>query len=453
VGLDGGVGRIHRTRHHRERVRLLGVELLTELAAHGPGAGALRQHPVVRLTELDAEERRAEEEEQGHDGGGDGDGTAHDGRRHPVPEAGPVRARRTVEERHPPGVDPPSEDREQRREAEHRHRGGHHHDRDAGVGEGPQEVHGEHEQGRERDGDDQRREGDRATCGLDRAHHRVVRLCPPTHLLPEAGDDEQAVVDGEAEAERRRDVDREDRHVGHLRDREEREEGPEHGQGPDEERQQGGHEGAEDEHQQHEGDRHGDRLRLRQVPLDGRADLPEHLGLAADLDADGAPRRHTGERLADLGHDLLDRLVLAGDAAEHEGAVAFPARQRVAGHGLPADGPVGDDVVDARGGEALLERSTRCGCTGIGDRAAGRGDEEDHVGLPLAEAVLEQLPRLGRLGPGVLEPAALEDAEDAGAEGDGGDEEQPDHAEDDPAPPHHEMTECCEHDRLHDVVG
>jgi hypothetical protein len=105
-------------------------------------------------------------------------------------------------------------------------------------------------------------------------------LAPPPHarqLLPVARDDEEAVVDREAEPERDHDVEREhvDVEPGDGVDPAQREERAEDGEDADEERQERGDDAPEDEDREDEEDREPEPLRLLQVALHLLAKLRE----------------------------------------------------------------------------------------------------------------------------------------------------------------------------------
>ena len=162
-------------------------------------------------------------------------------------------------------------------DADHRQQ----HDGDPGVGERPQEVEREDEERTERHGDGQRADQHGASGGLDGADHGVVHRASGAQLLPVAGHDEQAVVDGQAEAESGGQVDGVDRHVGDRPDDEQGEERAQHGDDADEQRQRRGDQSAEHEQQQHQRDRDGDHLGAHEVALDRRTDVdPDGIGPA-----------------------------------------------------------------------------------------------------------------------------------------------------------------------------
>ena len=89
-------------------------------------------------------------------------------------------------------------------------------DADAGVAERAHERDREHEHRRQPDRHGDGAEQDRPAGGPHGAHDGHAGLVPAGELLAVARDDEQAVVDRQAEAQRRRGVEGEDRHVGEL---------------------------------------------------------------------------------------------------------------------------------------------------------------------------------------------------------------------------------------------
>ena len=222
-------------------------------------------------------------EQHDDDDGGDRDRPAHDDDGHAVPEAvldrpwcGPAAQR--------PGVDAVAEGGQQRRQHDHREQAGQDGDGHAGVGEAAQEGEREDEQGAA---------ATRPRCRAlkatvrpavrDGADDGRVRLVPAGQLLPVAGDDEQAVVDGQAEAHGGGEVEGEDRDLGDL------------GRGPaargtcrrsTARRWPAGSSAAttlrKTNSSRSERDRQGDHLGPQQVLLDGVVDLAEHLGEAAD---------------------------------------------------------------------------------------------------------------------------------------------------------------------------
>ena len=128
-----------------ERLRRVAFELVAQGLRDVPGWRRLGEHSVIWRAELHPQERRAEQQQDGDDAEGDGDRPTHHPRRHAVPEAILLAlALATAEDAQ--GVDAMTDDGEQRRQRDDRRQHCHQHDGDSCVGEGPQEVLGEHEQ-------------------------------------------------------------------------------------------------------------------------------------------------------------------------------------------------------------------------------------------------------------------------------------------------------------------
>lgn len=170
------------------------------------------------------------------------------------------------------------------------------------VGEGPQEVLREEQHRRKGHRDGEGGEEDRASGGAQGGADRRERFGAAGEFLAEAADDEQGVVDGEAEAEGGGEVHREDRHVGELGQAAQHRVRAEDGDDADAERQQGGDRAAEDHHQQHEGDRQGDHLGAQQVLLDGGLHFVPHRDRPADA------HLHRAVRAPELGRDAVQDL-------------------------------------------------------------------------------------------------------------------------------------------------
>ena len=340
----------------------------------------------------------------------------------------------------PPRVDPAADHREHGREREDGRGHGQQHDRDAGVGERPQEEHGEHEQGGQGGGDGQGADHHGPAGGLDRLHHGVVRREPVAQLLPVAGDDEQAVVDAQAEPQRGGEVDGEHRHVGDRPEQEQHQERAEDSHRADEERQRGAHDAAEHEHEQEQGQRDGDHFGPCEGGLDRVAELLVHRRRPAHRHLDGA--LPAPQAVPDLGHGLVGRVVLGGDPAQHQRLVTARVAQRRRSPQAPVRGHVGD-VRGVR--QTVGQRCTRAGDRRVVD-AAGRGTHEQHeVRVTRVEHLVQGVGGPCALGAGIVEAAALEHTEGTVAEADGGDGEQGAGGEHQPASPHGEPGQSGEH--------
>ena len=147
----------------------------------------------------------------------------------------------------------------------------------------------------------------------------VASVC---QLLPEAGDDQQRVVDAEGEAHHRADDegDRVDGHEGAEQDEDAA--AGEDGEGAEGERDRGGDQRAEDDQQDDEEERHGEQL--------GALGGVDRFVLQAAGDG-GEARLGGGERRADL---FLDQAFEGGNRLAHrrgEGDVVVDDDQRLVG--------------------------------------------------------------------------------------------------------------------------
>ena len=254
-------------------------------------------------------------------------------------------------------------------------------------------------------------------------------------LLAVAGGQQQPVVDGQAQADDRGDIDDEGLQVGDEAER------VEHAQGAGDrgQRAEQGHAGqeepAEDHHHDQQRQGQGDELPADQVPLDLVVDRLRHERLVGDharrLGADVA--QVVGDRPQpglDLAHELGDLigvglvigvgdLVPIGvDGHDHEEAVQVAGRQRL-GRGLGEHAGDDEGVQDVllagqrpqvgvrpgeRGGDLLLS-------VGAGDVDAG--DQQAH-GLRVAGQGVQDLLALGALSARDRRVARLEPVEQAG---------------------------------------
>ena len=137
-----------------------------------------------------------------------------------------------------------------------------------------------------------------------------------------------------------------------------------------------------------------------EIVFDRRADLAEHGAEAANLHVDDLVVERV-ERGHELVGDVVDLVVAALDPSEHERLVAtFAAQRRVL-----TEGPVREDVGEARVAEPLREPVTGELGRGVVDVPGLGGDEQDQVRRCRAELVEQRGVGLERLGVGVVEPA------------------------------------------------
>ena len=352
---------------------------------------------------------------------------------------GPAAAKRQAEP-----VDPVAEHGQQGRQHDQGADRGQGDDGDAGVAEGAQEVEREHQQGEQGDGDGGGREQDRAAGGAHGLDQGVGRLAPGAQLFPVAGDDEQAVVDGQAEAERGGQVEGVDGDVGELGQHPQDQQGADDGEAADGQGQGAGHGAAEHHHQQQQGDGDGDGLGLGQVGLDLLADLTGDLGLAADLDPEIGVVAPVGG--GELLGPLVQPFLVAGDPAKDERLAAVLAPE---GRGVQR--PVGGDLGQVGlGSQPPGERLPRRGHRRVVDGPPLGGDQQDQVGVADAEVVAQGLGGSGRLRGRVIEPARLEPGDGAAAERARQHHRDQRGREHRPAAPYQELAEPFEH---HDLLS
>ncbi len=448
----GGCGRVADARgDDGGRPGLDGGELVADHVgglAHGRVGG---QHPVVGQPELDAQERQAEEQQDGDHRGRHGDRAGHDGGRRAVPGPGLDRPGLAAAP-DGQGVDAPADDRQEGGQDRDRVEPGQEGDGHARVGEGAQEAEGEHQEGEQRHGHRPGREGHGPARGADGAVDGHGRLVAAVELLPVPGHDEEGVVDGQAEAHGRRQVQREHRHVCEPVDRLEHEERRHHRQGAHGQGEQRGDHAPEDEQEQQQRDRDGDQLGPHEVGLDGLPDRVEHLGEAGDRDVE-LPAAVEGDRALELGGELGDPVVdlVLGphDAGEHERLVARPVAQRRD----VAEGPVRHDVGHvALGCEPVGERGPgrRDGCVvdggGPAGHAVGGVDEQDHVGRADPEGLEQRLVGPERLRVRIVEAARGQLGGDVAAERSGDGEEDDGGHQGQTTAGHGEACESGEHE-------
>ncbi len=421
--LVGGVLRLRRLalREHRQAAAGSAREALAQMLLDHVRLGGGGELAVVGRAEPHPQEGQAEEEQTGGRGDGEVRGAAHDEGRRAAPGRALLLGRGVVAGLRPSaleqlaqvqGVDAVAQEDERGREEDQGRCRRQQDHRDARVGEGLQEVLREDHHRGEGDGDREGGEEDRAAGRAQGGGDGRQGVCAGGQLLAEAAHDEQGVVDREAQAHGRGEVQGEDRHVGDLGEAAQDGVGAEDRDDAHAERQQGGDRAAEDHDQQHEGHRQGDHLGPQQVLLDGRLHLVAHGEDAADLDLDRAVRA------AQLGGDAVQGLVhggvVAGEAGRYQclGPV-LRAQRRSAGQ------PVGADARDALLGGQPLGQFLRLGGDGRGvDRGLARVDQQQEVRLGVGELALQSLGRVGGLGGRVLPAAAAEPVGDIAARDD-----------------------------------
>src|SRR5207249_2247069 len=205
---------------------------------------------------------------------------------------------------------------------------------------------------RQPDRDRQARERDRPPGGGHGGGDRALAALAARELVAEAVDDEQRVVDRDAEPDQGDDVDRVLRHVREAVERERAPDAADDGQDADAERQAGGDEGGEDQDQQQQ--RHRQRHRLRSLQV-GLQRLVE--GLVDGHEARAGHRQHVGRDLRP--EVVVDRPRLLG------GGVDLDDDERLVTVGGREAGRDRDREQDARSGdrgpaEAVDESTPAC---------------------------------------------------------------------------------------------
>ena len=338
-------------------------------------------------------------------------------------------------------VDAVAEERQESRQHDHRARRRQGGDGDAGVGERAQEGEREHQQGGEGGAHGEAAEHDRAPCRLHRPHDRRLRCQPVGHLLPVAGNDEQAVVDRQGQAHGGGQVEGEDRDLGEAGDHPQGEEAAQDRQHPEGEGQRGGHPAPEHQDQQHEGDRNCDELCSPQVGLDLGADLPEHLGEAADPHGDdGVVELQGGRELLDAVADLV---VVPADPGQHQGLAGVVRAKR----GRRPERPVGNRLGDVGGAGEPLGHGSCLGRHRRGVDGAGLGRDQQHqVGGVGVEDTVQLALGPGRGRARVVEAARAQVLGHAAAEGAGDEHEDDDTDQEGDAAADDECGEPSEHE-------
>ncbi len=209
--------------------------------------------------------------------------------------------------------------------------GGEQGDGDAGIREGAKEVHGEGEQRAEGDGDRHRGIGNGPPGGVQCRAQGRLDVVPGLQLLAEAVDDEQRIVDAQAQPQGRGEVEREDAHVGDRGEHAQHGQGADHGIDADEHRQQPGHDRAEDGDEQQQGHRDGQGFGDREVLLHLRGQVGDRLRDPAGLDRH-ALRRGRREGGLERGDALAVVVLVALDVRDDErGSAAGPPQASCCG--------------------------------------------------------------------------------------------------------------------------
>lgn len=355
------------------RAEVAGDDLIAEAALR---VVAEQVHP-----ERAGPERQCRPGEQGDSGQPDDEEAhrpAHDGMGPGCPEAASMRSGDETTEPAGP-LDPVAEDHEHRRHQ--RQRRGHRDqgDEDAADADRDDRRLAGGEQRQQPDRDREAGERDRLARVTDGFHDRLLDRPPGPPLGPEAGQQEERIVDPEAEAQHRREVLEEHREVDRLADDERQGEGDDDRDEAHDQRQTRRHERPEHEHEDDRRDRQADGLGGRdaflargcEIGVDrlGPSDVcPEPRGRGAGgHGVDDPPRGVHSVRVgrgAQVEEHVRRPAVGADERAVAARVVAVDARHEPRRLGGAHDGlgrvPIGR-VVDgqrvARDDELLLERA------------------------------------------------------------------------------------------------
>ena len=293
--------------------------------------------------------------------------------------------------------------RQQDQRAEHREADDH----DARDRDRAEHHQRKHEQRRERNRDREARDQDRVAGGLHRAREGAVDAMAEADLLAEARHDEQRIIDGEADADDARDVEREDRDVEEMREHAQPGQRRRDREGGDGDGKQRRGDPAEKIVEKQHDDRRCDQLAAGQV-AEGSL-LGEGLGgkRAPELDFQG----RAGQGFAKPGQRRALRGVVAFQGDEDDGLRAVfrdhrdEARIEIRGHRL-------DRFVFGESLEHGLDLVVELAVEGAPLLAR---EDRNHVGRRDSEALVEGFLRLGRLAVQRDEPPGLEQRLDAGA--------------------------------------
>src|SRR6185312_3112886 len=193
-------------RRRRQRQRR---EIAREPIGDATRLFARRQRAHVGARRTQAQEGRGQEQERGGDGDGDGDAAPDHASREAPPPRRRRRDRATPQGADASALDARAERQQERRQDDERQRGGEHDDGDAADGDRAEERLREDEQAAQRGADGQAGEEDRAAGGGHGAGAGALALdgrgreqaARGGELLAVAAQDEERIVDGDAEAE------------------------------------------------------------------------------------------------------------------------------------------------------------------------------------------------------------------------------------------------------------
>ena len=450
LGVRRDVGRVGALQQQLGGRHLPAAELLVEDHGRLVGRRVLGEHAVVHAAPLRAEERAGDREQRGDRDDHDQHRAAH----HRVGQGRPTAAvgggQGTVAAPgQAAGVNAASQQAQHGRQDRQRSQHRDDHGGDTAVPHRAEEGLREDQQAGHRSGHGQAGEEHGAAGGGHGPADRdgggvglVERL--QRQLLTEAADDEERVVDGQADAQQRDHVDREDRDLGELRDHPDHREGAEHRDDTDHGRHQGGDRGAEDQQREQDDDRQRDELGALEVVGGDLVDVVVDGVRPGDrgLQAAGLRRVEHGRDAVVADQEVV--LGLAGQRDQHLGVAAVVAHQPRLGRGLVV-GHHRSDRVRGDVGHDLLDGCPERRVVGGEIAVLGRVDRDD-VDALVAEGLALGVELACGLRRRVVEPALGQRVEDTGAEGTGPQGEQHPDEQDGEGPAAHECSPTIDHD-------
>jgi hypothetical protein len=335
-------------------------------------------------------------------------------------------------------LDAPTHRQQERRQQNQRGPGRGERGGDAGVPDRAQAHQRKPDHPRDRDGDRQRGVDDRAARRPERGPDRLVRRLASPELLAITADDQQAVVDGQAQSEEGHGVHRDDRHVGDSGEQPQDADREEHGREADGERERGREDAAEDDDECEQRQRQRHHLAAYGVLLALRVHLVLEHRVAADAHRQAVVLAlEPGQQVR---QPLVDLVLVADDRGQDQRLVAIGATQLW----RSTRRPVRLDAFDVGlAGQPLGQRGAGADRVRVVD--VGSFDEEHQVGLGLTEPLLQHVRGGRRLRSGIVEPAGLQPVEQRRTRDRCDQHQHQRRGQDRVPPPDHQVREPVEH--------
>ena len=405
-----------------------------ELVA-APGLRIVGEDANVRRRQANVQERQAHHEEHAQRRQEKEEGTTHDPERRAVPEAHPARPGPGQATR----VDAVAEHGQEGGQEGQREHDAERDDDDAAHAHGEEVRPVEEEQPREPGGDGHAGEAHDAARRRHGARERLAQVSARRELLAVTAHDEERVVDGDARADERADVDGVLRDLGDAGEGGHDRDAAHDGERADADRKGGRGDGPEHVEEHEERERERDHLGADQVVLEDAIEIVHVRDAAGAIDGQAVrvePGAHGGvggQRLAVVAGHRDDRELGAPRTVDERGRVRLG---EIFGR-------------DHRDHARIVVKRSQGGAGGVGERWIARvdalgvedGDERRLVVAPRHRG--DDLARLPRFEPvdhaGDERPASHEDAYGEHEQGPGGDQHGPSVAKDEGAEPleHH----------------